>query len=64
MSLVLDRGGTQLDHIALAVSDNVKSVEFVLELTGVEVTLAKRDPKDFYWSAAIPIAEQSFLEII
>ena len=64
MSLVLDRGGTQLDHIALAVPDTEKGVAFVRELTGVEPALTRRDPKDFYWSAAIPLAERSFLEII
>ncbi|MEM6898268.1 MAG: hypothetical protein AAF583_00655 [Pseudomonadota bacterium] len=61
MSLGLDRGGTQLDHIALAVSDTEEGVAFVRELTGVEATLTKRDPKDFCWSAAIPIAVQRFL---
>ena len=62
---VLKRGhGFPVDHIALAVPDTEGGVRYVEELTGVKPTLTKSDPKDFYWSAALGIGEDSFLEVI
>ena len=62
---VLTRGhGFPVDHIALAVADTQSGVRYVERLTGVKPVLTKRDPKDFYWSAALGIGEDSFLEVI
>ena len=62
---VLKRGhGFPVDHIALAVPDTEGGVRYVEQLTGVKPTLTKSDPKDFYWSAALGIGEDSFLEVI
>lgn len=62
---VLIRGhGFAVDHIALAVSNTENGVAYVEELTGVAPILTKRDPNDFYWSGALEIGEDSFLEII
>ena len=63
--LVLTRGhGFPVDHIALAVPDTQAGVRYVEELTGVRPQLTRRDPKDFYWSGALGIGEDSFLEVI
>lgn len=62
---VLVRGhGFPMDHIALAVSNTEDGVRYVEKLTGVAPVLTQRDPKDFYWSAALEIGEDSFLEVI
>ncbi|MEL6277250.1 MAG: VOC family protein [Pseudomonadota bacterium] len=62
---VLIRGhGFPVDHIALAVPNTERSVCFVEEKTGVRPTLTQRDRKDFYWSAALGIGEDNFLEVI
>ena len=62
---VLIRGhGFPVDHIALAVPDTQFGVRYVEQLTGVKPVLTKSDPTDFYWSAALGIGENSFLEVI
>lgn len=62
---VLTRGhGFPLDHIALAISNTEDGVRYVERLTGVAPTLTRRDANDFYWSAALEIGEDSFLEVI
>ena len=62
---IMTRGhGFPLDHVALAVSDTEAGVAHVEALTGVRPTLTQRDKKDFYWSAALEIGEDSFLEVI
>lgn len=62
---VLTRGhGFPVDHIALAVPETQAGVRHVEDLTGVRPYFTKRDPKDFYWSGAVAIAEDSFLEVI
>ena len=62
---VLTRGhGFPVDHIALAVPDTEGGVRYVEQLTGVTPTLTRRDKQDFYWSAALAIGADSFLEVI
>lgn len=62
---ILTRGhGFPVDHIALAVSNTEDGVRYVEQLTGVAPTLTQRDTNDFYWSAALEIGEDSFLEVI
>lgn len=56
--------GLPLDHVAFAFADTQAGVRHVEELTGVAPRLTKRDPKDFFWSAALGIGEGSFLEVI
>ena len=61
---VLVRGhGFPVDHIALAFRDTEEGVRHVERLTGVRPRLTKRDRKEFFWSAALEIGEDSFLEV-
>ncbi|MEM1191688.1 MAG: VOC family protein [Pseudomonadota bacterium] len=64
MSLVIDRGGTSLDHIALCVPDTRKGVAEVAELTGFKPTLRDPNPDTFYWSGALPLGHDRFLEVL
>ncbi|MEM9168486.1 MAG: VOC family protein [Pseudomonadota bacterium] len=63
--VVLTRGhGFQVDHIGLAVPDTQEGVRYVEDKTGVAPVLTARDPGEFYWSGALGIGADSFLEII
>ena len=64
MSLVLDRGGTQLDHIALCVPDTKRGVEEIAAQIGFQPVLTDPEPSQFYWSAAVPLGSGKFLEIL
>ncbi|MEM9261946.1 MAG: VOC family protein [Pseudomonadota bacterium] len=62
---ILRRGhGFQLDHIGLAVPDTAKGVAFVEEKTGATPHLGPPQPGNFYWSGALSIGKESYLEII
>lgn len=62
---VLRRGhGLPLDHIALAVPDTPAGVDHVHALTGARPHLAPPEPGQWYWSAGLALAHDSFLEII
>ncbi|MEM1133800.1 MAG: VOC family protein [Pseudomonadota bacterium] len=63
-SLVLDRGGTSLDHIAIGVPDTQQGVRQIAEMTGVEPLIREPEPDQFYWSGAIPLGHGRFLEIL
>ncbi|MEM8696332.1 MAG: VOC family protein [Pseudomonadota bacterium] len=64
-NLVLDRGGSSLDHIALGVPDTVEGARHVAELTGVEPFIGVQPgPEQFYWSAALRLGSGRFLEIL
>ncbi|MEO0688961.1 MAG: VOC family protein [Pseudomonadota bacterium] len=64
MSLVLDRGGTQLDHIALCVPDTRRGVEEIAAQIGFQPVLTDPEPSQFYWSAAVPLGSGKFFEIL
>ncbi|MEM6585805.1 MAG: VOC family protein [Pseudomonadota bacterium] len=62
--LVLDRGGTSLDHVALGVPDTQRGVEEIAERLGYEPVLTEPESDQFYWSAALPLGAGRFLEIL
>ena len=53
-----------LDHIALAVNDTARGIAHVEALTGVRPHAAPPRREDWYWSASLPIGEDSFLEVL
>jgi catechol 2,3-dioxygenase-like lactoylglutathione lyase family enzyme len=63
-SLINNPNGYYVDHIAIAVDDTKKGVEWITELTGVRPTLDDPEPGQFYWSGVLAIGKDSFLEII
>lgn len=64
MSLVIDRGGTSLDHIALGVPDTKEGAVQIAELIGFEPYLSEPEPDQFYWSGSVPLGSGRFLEIL
>ena len=46
-SLILDRGGTSLDHVALGVPDTKRGVLEIAERLGYEPTLTEPEPDQF-----------------
>ena len=64
MKLVLNRGGTPLDHVALGVPDTERGVAEISRLTGFTPTLTEPEPNQFYWSGALPLGSGRFLEIL
>jgi len=64
MSLVLDRGGTSLDHVAIGVPDTQRGVADFAELTGYQPVLHEPDPSVFYWSGTLAMGDGKFLEIL
>ncbi len=64
MSLVLDRGGSPLDHVAIGVPDTVAGVKAIGERIGITPRLTEPEPGQFYWSGALPLGAGRFLEIL
>ncbi|MEM6476796.1 MAG: VOC family protein [Pseudomonadota bacterium] len=64
MSLVVDRGGTSLDHVAIGVPDTERGVQEIAERIGFEPLLTEPEPGQFYWSGAVPLGSGKFLEIL
>ncbi|MEM1052387.1 MAG: VOC family protein [Pseudomonadota bacterium] len=64
MTLVLDRGGTSLDHVAIGVADTERGVAEIAQLIGFEPHLSEPEPGQFYWSGAVPLGSGRFLEIL
>lgn len=64
VSILRRAHGFQLDHIGLGVADTEQGVAWLRGKTGAEVYLQDPDPGQWYWSGALPIAEDSFLEVI
>ncbi|MEM1144627.1 MAG: VOC family protein [Pseudomonadota bacterium] len=56
--------GLQLDHVGLGVPDTKAGAEWLEERTGARVHLTEPDPNQWYWSGALPIGTDSFLEVI
>ena len=63
-SLVIDRGGTCLDHVAIGVPDTRRGSAELAEVLGYEPVLRDPNPDTFYWSAALPLGDLRFLEIL
>lgn len=63
-SLVLDRGGTPLDHVAIGVPNTERGVAEIAEQIGYQPVLGEPEPGQFYWSGALPLGAGRFLEIL
>ncbi|MEM6898599.1 MAG: VOC family protein [Pseudomonadota bacterium] len=62
---ILRRGhGLQVDHVGLGVGDTESGVKWLSERTGAPVHLREPEEGQWYWSGSLPIAENSFLEVI
>ncbi|MEM0955159.1 MAG: VOC family protein [Pseudomonadota bacterium] len=64
MPLILERGNTQVDHVAIGVPDTVRGVEEIADRLGVTPRLVEPEPDQFYWSGSIPLGAGNFLEIL
>ncbi|MEM1194532.1 MAG: VOC family protein [Pseudomonadota bacterium] len=64
MALVLDRGGTPLDHVAIGVPDTKAGVAQMAERLGYEPFLFDPHPQSFYWSGGLSLGKGKFLEIL
>ena len=64
MTLVLDRGGTSMDHVAIGVPDTEKGVALVSEQLGFTPTSTEPPLDQFYWSHALSLGSGRFLEIL
>ena len=63
--LVLEKShGLPLDHVGLGVSDTEQGARQIERLTGVEISLRDPEPGQWYWSGAVALGRDSFLEII
>ena len=56
--------GLAVDHIALAVPDMPKAIRDIHALTGAEPHFADPEPGQWYWSGALGLGKDSFLEIL
>lgn len=65
MNLVVNRGGSSLDHIALGVADTREGTRQIAKMTGVEPRIGPQpDPEQFYWSSILRLGSGRFLEIL
>ena len=64
MPLILDRGDTQVDHVAIGVPDTKQGVEEIANRLGVTPRLVEPEPDQFYWSGSVPLGAGNFLEIL
>ena len=62
--VIIRSHGFALDHIALAVGNVEEGAAHVESRTGARPYLAPPEPDQWYWSAGLPIGEESLLEII
>jgi hypothetical protein len=63
-SVLIRSHGLAVDHVALAVPDMEGAVGEIHALTGVEPRFADPEPGQWYWSAALGLGTDSFLEIL
>ncbi|MEM1171307.1 MAG: VOC family protein [Cyanobacteria bacterium P01_H01_bin.35] len=63
-SIINFDNGHCVDHIAVGVKDTEEGVEWITELTGVKPSLVEPEPDQWYWSAALNLGKNCFLEII
>lgn len=64
MSVVIHRGGSPLDHVALGFPDAREGVALVEEMTGIAVELRDPEPGEWWWSGAMFLGEGRMLEIL
>ncbi|MEM9575077.1 MAG: VOC family protein [Pseudomonadota bacterium] len=64
MTLLIDRGGTPIDHVAIGVPDTQRGVEEIARRLGFEPVLTEPEPDQFYWSGSLPLGFGRFLEIL
>lgn len=65
MANVVERlGRFEFDHVACGVHDTEKGARWFAEQTGAEVIPTEPEPGQWYWSYAVPLPNQTALEII
>ncbi|MEM7079861.1 MAG: VOC family protein [Pseudomonadota bacterium] len=65
MANILRQGhGQQIDHIGIGVRDTEAGVAEIEALTGAQIALDPPGKDQWYWSGALPLAQDSYLEII
>ncbi|MEM7016082.1 MAG: VOC family protein [Pseudomonadota bacterium] len=65
MANILRQGhGLQLDHVGISVPDTESGIAQFESLTGAPVALDPPEPDQWYWSGTVPLAKDSFLEIV
>jgi len=64
MTFVLDRSGSPLDHVAIGVNDTERGVQEIAKRIGYTPILNEPEPDQFYWSGAVPLGGERFLEIL
>jgi len=62
--IIRRRHGFQIDHIGLGVPDTEDGVAWLSQRTGAEPRIRDPEPDQWYWSASLMIADDSFLEVI
>ena len=63
-SVLIRSHGLPVDHVALAVPDMQGAVREIHALTGAEPRFADPEPGQWYWSGALGLGTDSFLEIL
>ncbi|MEM7409621.1 MAG: VOC family protein [Myxococcota bacterium] len=58
------RQGGSLDHIALGVPDMPRALEEIAERTGATPFSNEPEPGQWYWSGALALGDDAFLEIL
>ncbi|MGD1933315.1 MAG: VOC family protein, partial [Candidatus Phaeomarinobacter sp.] len=56
--------GLQIDHLGLCVPDTQAGIAEIEKRTGARVFIDDPEPGQWYWSGVIPIAADSYLEIV
>lgn len=56
--------GQQLDHIGIGVPDTEAGIIEISALTGAHIELHDPEPGQWYWSGAMLLAEDSYVEIV
>ncbi|MEM9621119.1 MAG: VOC family protein [Pseudomonadota bacterium] len=65
MASILRRGhGLQVDHIGISVPDVELGIAEFERLTGTRVAIDDPEPDQWYWSGVIPIAADSYVEVV
>lgn len=62
--ILRQKHGHQLDHIGIGVPDTAAGVAEIEEQIGAKIALDPPIPDQWYWSGALPLSSDSFVEII